>query len=231
MEFDPPIPSRTTEELIAIFHFPEDWNQEAVKQAESELLERNISQDEQNEIVERLTKEVENLNAKIEKEQRNEKYSYLDMFFMCLYLPRTILTDWSLEKDGYTILHKQRLQTIIAGFVFWSIMVLVGINTFDREAIEWQNEVNNEDIYEWEREYYSDEDFIESRKAMIEQVINSATNKEAMTTVLVLVDSDTIPEEKILTLHKLDHINIRNVIFERILEPEPYERITFKLVK
>jgi aspartokinase len=47
VEFDPPIHTRTTNELIAIANYTEDWNEEAIEQAKAELVKRGITKEEQ----------------------------------------------------------------------------------------------------------------------------------------------------------------------------------------
>lgn len=232
MEFDPPIASRETVELVGIAHFPEDWDPEAVEQAKAELVARNVTESEQEKIAKQLQKEVNQLNSRLAKERSEESYSRLDMFFMFLYIPRTLLWDWFLKKEGYHTKHKQRLYVIGFTILFWTITLTIFSFQADRNAQLWQNQVNNQDIYEWEKDNYSDEEIVEFRKESIEQLIETVlANERGGTPTYVILDQDTIPNSKVEQLRNLDMLNIRDVVFEGDFEPEPHEWITIKLVK
>lgn len=232
MEFDPPIESRRTEELVGIIHYPEDWNPDAVKQATDELINREISENEQEKIAKKLKDELDKYNAQVAKERSEEGYSYLDMFFMFLYIPRTILWDWYLKKEGYDTKHKQRLYVIGFTILFWVTTLTFVSFLPDRKARLWQNEVNSQDIYEWEKDNYSNEEITEFRRESIEQVIQTVMENESDgTPTYVILDTDTILNSQVEQLRNLDMLNIRDVVFQGDFEPELHEWITIKLVK
>jgi hypothetical protein len=146
VEFDPPIHTRTTNELIAIANYTEDWNEEAIEQAKAELVKRGITKEEQE-------KKVNEWNEIAEKEwiqelerRKVESYDWLSLIFMTIYWPRTMLYDWSLRKEGYVKKHKQRLLTITMGISIILGMVLWADLTYEASQIELQNEINNTDI-------------------------------------------------------------------------------------
>jgi hypothetical protein len=212
VEFDPPIHTRTTNELIAIANYTEDWNEEAIEQAKAELVKRGITKEEQE-------KKVNEWNEIAEKEwiqelERRKVESY----------------DWSLRKEGYVKKHKQRLLTITMGISIILGMVLWADLTYEASQIELQNEINNTDISEWEKGYYTEEEIAERRKQDIEKTIEKVTiNNSNNTLTFVLLNSDTISNQNIESLRNLDPATIKDVIFEKYLKPEFHEIIKIKL--
>lgn len=232
MKFDPPIATRTTEELVAIAQFPDDWNAEAVKQATAELASRDVKKDEQLRIAKQLQKELNEFNDRIALERSQESYSYLDMFLMALKLPMTILSDWRLKADGFHTKHRQRLYVIGFGCILWIIGGFYLADSWEAQQNEWQNEVNNQDIYEWERDYYSDEDFASRRMESVELAIQTVKDNEARgIATVVFLDSDTLQPSKIERLRDLDPLSIRDVVF--VTEPQTgqFRLIRVKLVE
>jgi len=212
--------------------FPDDWNSEAVKQATAELTSRDVKKDEQLRIAKQLQKELKAFNDQIELERSQERYSYLDMFFMVLKLPMTILSDWRLKADGFHTKHKQRLYIIGLGCSLWTIAGFYLADAVKTEKVEWQNEVNNQDIYEWERDYYSDEEFASRRRESIELAIQTVRDNAARgVTTLVLLGTDTIQTSDIELLHNLDPLLIRDVVFEADPKTGEFRLIRVKLVE
>ena len=129
-------------------------------------------------------------------------------------------------------MHKQRLYLIGFTFLFWTGLVASTWNTPSRSDRLWQNEVNSADIYEWEKNTYSDEEIIDFRKESIEMVIQTVRDNESKgTPTYVILDKDTIKNSEVEQLRKMNMLNIRDVVFEADFEPEPYEWITIKLVE
>ena len=156
MKFEPPIPEREIDELIGIANYPDRWQAEAVELAKAELLKRGVSDLEQQA---KFTKwEHDNLAAlKYEFRKRAlVKYNPLELFFMFLQLPGTILWGWYLKQDGYLKMHKQRLWVIAVGIMFYvcSILYVVVSGPYKDEAIA--KEIQKADITEWEKSYYGE---------------------------------------------------------------------------
>ena len=215
MEFDPPITTRTTEELVLIIFTPDDWNDEAVKQADDELTIRGVSRNEQLQIANQLRRERRELDDQLALERGVESYSIPDVFLMILKLPGTILSDWKLKTDGYHTKHRQRLYIISVGCIVWIIGGFYLADSWKTQQVEWQNEVNNQDIYEWERDYYSDEEFASRRRESVELAIQTVKNNEARgLKTVVFLDLDTLQTSKVELLRDLDPLTIRDVVFE-----------------
>lgn len=232
MEFHPPIASRTTAELVLIVFTPDEWNAAAVKQANSELANRGVSKDEQLQIAKQLKREQKELDHQLALERSQESYSILDMFFMIIKLPKTILGDWRLKAEGYHSKHRQRLYIISLGIVLWIIGGFYLADSWKTQQVEWQNEVSNQDIYEWERDYYSDEEFASRRRESVELAIQTVKDNEVRgIATVVFLNSDTLQTSKIELLRDLDPLSIRDVVFEA--EPQTGESrlIRVKLVK
>lgn len=212
--------------------FPDDWNAEAVKQATAELTSRDVKKDEQLRIAKQLQKELKEFNDQIDLERSQERYSYLDMFFMVLKLPKTILSDWRLKADGFHTKHKQRLYIIGLGCSLWTIAGFYLADAVKTEKVEWQNEVNNQDIYEWERDYYSDEEFAIRRRESIESAIQTVKVNDARgIATVVILDSDTMQTSEIELLRDLDPLTIRDVVVETDPQTAESQLIRVKLVK
>ena len=91
-------------------------------------------------------------------------------------------------------MHKERLYSIAAGIFLWVLMFVWADWSYERSQRKFQNEVNNVDIYEWEKDNYSDEEIAEFRRASIEQLIETVrTNETNGTPTYVILEQDTIP--------------------------------------
>lgn len=232
LEFDPPIASRSTDELIEIANFPENWNISAVNQAQDELTNRRISDGQQQEKVAKWNRIFqEELDTEM-KERAIESYGTFHLIWMAFRWPYTILGDWSLRSEGYIKMHKERLYSIGTGVLLWISMLLWLNFGYESSQRKWQNEVNSQDIYEWEKNYYSDEEMAEFRKESIEQVIQTVRDNETSgIPTYIILDKDTFLNSQVEQLRDLAMLNIRDVITELVYEPEYHETIKIILLK
>lgn len=229
MQFDPPINIRTTNELIQIANYIDDWNIEAVEQAKAELVKRGVSQEVQD-------KKVSEWNIRAEKEwqrelenRKKESFDLISLFFMTIYWPRTILYDWSLKKEGYVKKYKQRLMTITGGIALVIAFLIWGHLNRDERQTELQNEINSSDISEWEQGYYTNEEIVERRQQDIDKAISKIRNNNSNNvSIIILLNSDTIDSDKIKFLKNLDPSTIKDVIFEKHLKPDIQQIIIVK---
>ncbi|WP_417611763.1 hypothetical protein [Owenweeksia hongkongensis] len=215
MEFNPPIQSRSTTELIKIANYPEDWNPLAVKFAKNELAERGVSTEEQ-----RIKVEAWDRQAKIEhhkelKRRAVESFGILNLIWMALRWPKTVLSDWSLKKGGYHRKRKERLYAIGAGLLCTLAFITWLKHESEISQQKWRNKVNSQDIYEWEKSQYTEEEIVNFRKEAIEQAIILIQENEAkgITTFLVM-DNDTLSNLKVETLKELSLGSVKDVIFQ-----------------
>ncbi|MEQ9169479.1 MAG: hypothetical protein RIE55_00475 [Marinoscillum sp.] len=232
MDFDPPIASRTTEELIEIANFPEDWNPLAVEQAQQELTNRGVTHKQQQKQLAEWKKQFQDELETEMAERAIESYGLFTLFWMAFKWPYTILGDWRLKKEGYLRKHKERLYSIGIGILTWIILFTWILGEYERSELERINGINQQDIYEWEKNNFTDEEMIDFRKSQIQQLIETVqTNKTKGTPTYVILEQDTIPNSEVEQLRNLDMSNIRDVVFQGDFEPEYHEWITIKLLK
>lgn len=219
MEFDPPIPTRETDELIRIANYTDDWNPLATEQAREELSKRKITQEEQDIIIQKWN-EIEEKEWKQELASRKtESYGVVVLIIMAFQWPWELFKDWSLRSDGYSLMFKERIWAIVSGILLYALTIgWISLGQEERDA-KWQNEVNNSDIYEWERNRYSDEEFAQKRRETIEEVISLVTSNEKTNTVSVIVVNKDTLKGSILSLRELDPMTIRDIIFEKHFSP------------
>ncbi|MEQ8241565.1 MAG: hypothetical protein RIA69_20295 [Cyclobacteriaceae bacterium] len=154
------------------------------------------------------------------------------IIWMTVRWPYSLLSDWKLRSDGYIRMHKERLISILAGIVLWVSFGLYTSWNYERTQRPWQNEVNRQDIYDWEKDNYSHEEIVEFRKESIEQLIETVrTNEADGIPTYVILDRDTITNRDVEQLRHLDMLNIRDVVFQGDFEPELHEWVIIKLVK
>jgi len=127
-QYNPPIETRETDELILIIKSSTDeWQQTAIDIAKEELKKRGLSQ---TQINSRYTELAKDFNELIETELKNaseEDYSVFEKIWMILFWPRELFHGWYLKRDGYTLKAKRRIQLILTGLIFYIIMILTSI--------------------------------------------------------------------------------------------------------
>jgi hypothetical protein len=127
-QYNPPIETRETDELILIIKSSTDeWQQTAIDIAKEELKKRGLSQ---TQINARYTELEKDFNELIETELKNaseEDYSVFEKIWMILFWPRELFHGWHLKRDGYTLKAKRRIQLILTGLIFYIIIILTSI--------------------------------------------------------------------------------------------------------
>ena len=167
-EYNPPISSRDTEELIAIANGTTDnWQQDAINQAINELKKRNITIKYQNKILDQRKKETEKLYLAYQKQlEQNEKegYSIGKMIYIFLVAPFILAGDWAvdlslrkLKKENYQKKFKQRFFLLLFGTIFWILFIVASVKDYEKKR---QEEIDNVDISEWEKSYYGNDSLI-----------------------------------------------------------------------
>lgn len=215
MTFNPSIPSRSTTELIVIANSPEDWNSQAVDQAKKELTERGVSIEEQQRKLKAWDRQAE-IDRKKELQRRAaESFGIFSLIWMALKWPKTILWDWRLKREGYHRKHKERLYAIVSGILFTICIIFWASHDMEISKREWENEVNRQDIYEWEKSHYTEEEIVANRTEAIEKAINllNENEKNSIPTYLI-IDGDTISNQEIQQLKDLKPASIRDVVFQ-----------------
>lgn len=159
-EFSPPIPERETEELIEIANSStEYWQQKAINQAKKELVNRKITQQEQNEVIENWKKKTQvYLKKEAEKLEKNktESYQVWEMIILFLFAPilffRPYLfnshTLFTLRGENYFLKFKQRLIIFGLSFIAWFFYINYSYRQSEKERLE---EIDKIDISEWKK--------------------------------------------------------------------------------
>ena len=157
-EFQPPISERETEELIEIAHSSTDnWQKEAINQAKDELLKRNITQAQQNEVIEKWEKEAEEyFENEIERLKKNKTESYKpwEMILIFIFGPlkffRLYDDVFTLRKENYFLKFRQRIIILSLGFIAWFTFIYVSYQRYEKNRLK---EIEKVDISDWKKEH------------------------------------------------------------------------------
>jgi len=158
IEFQPPISERETEELIEIAHSSTDhWQKEAINQAKDELVKRNITQAQQNEVIEKWKKEEKDYFEKeIERLEKNKTESYKpwEMILIFLFGPlkffRWYDDVFTLRKENYFLKFRQRIIILSLGFIAWFTFIYASYHKYEQNRLE---EIEKVDISDWKKKH------------------------------------------------------------------------------
>lgn len=156
--FNPPISERDTEELIKIANSSTDhWQQEAISQAKRELVKRNITQKEQDEVFEKWNKEAEEYFKKEEErleKNKTESYSKWEMILIFIFGPLKFFRWYDdvfiLRKENYFLKFKQRIVILTLGFIAWFIFIYTSFHHSEQKRLE---EIDKIDISDWKKKH------------------------------------------------------------------------------
>ncbi len=133
--FTPPISDRETEELILIANNTTNaWQEDAIRQAKEELKKRDISNDEQNKVLQ----QSETYQKELEEDALNNTYiSYSTGKMLLIFIgsPLLLLNSiysfyeqkslFVLRNEGYKLTFRQCLFLILGGILFWCIIFII----------------------------------------------------------------------------------------------------------
>jgi hypothetical protein len=164
-EFNPPISSRDTDELIAIANgTTDDWQQDAINQAIDELKRRNVTREHQDRILDKWKKKDEELELAYQRQleqNETEGYSTGKMIYIFFVAPFILVGRWTvdlslreLKKENYQKKFKQRLFLLLSGTTFWILFMVASAKDYGRKR---QEEIDKVDISEWEKNYYGND--------------------------------------------------------------------------
>jgi len=124
--FNPPIKSRTTKELLEIAGAPKKWNPRALKLATDELYNRKVDTS----LIEEAQKTE---NQKIELEilkKATKSYQISDFILKPKSTLFELLFTWELKKDGYILKAKQQKTfRITLCIIIFFVYLLKGLTT------------------------------------------------------------------------------------------------------
>lgn len=119
LDYQPPFNKRSTEELLEIIGNEEEWENDAVELAYTELKERNVTSDE----FIKAKEDFKNIQLQEKIKKANESYSVIEFILE----PATIfalIIQWELKKDGYLRKARQlnRIRFVVVFIAFWIIL-------------------------------------------------------------------------------------------------------------
>jgi hypothetical protein len=158
-EFTPSISTRETEELIEIKYSPDGkWNEEAISQAESELIKRKVSQEEQNQILNKWDKQFKKILKDEQlrlKSNIDESYKMYQIILLFLLGPLDFFNPYysksmrisELNRENFKLKVKQRIIIISLSCIAWYAYIKHDIEIMNQKKIE---EIESSDISDWE---------------------------------------------------------------------------------
>lgn len=128
MEINPPISSRTTQELLEIIEAPEEWQPDVVVLAQNELKQRGVSRDTQ----ELRRKNLSKFRSKIESIKSRASYTKAEKLLIVLFGPILVLIFFDLflfySGEGYKRKNRQGLLFLLLGIAIWIIVFSIIFN-------------------------------------------------------------------------------------------------------
>lgn len=121
MEIHPPIPERTTEQLLDIIETQEEWRQEVIDLAREELVRRGIGVS----IQETRRKNKKKYNRRITQTKARASYTTIEKIFIVLLGPLLVVVFGNLllfyQGEGYKNLNRQGLFFTLLGILLWGV--------------------------------------------------------------------------------------------------------------
>lgn len=125
MEIQPPIPERTTEQLLDIVETREEWRPDVVELAKKELMERGIPVKAQER---RRTIRIK-FNERIKKTKERATYTETEKLLIVLLGPILValFRDFFLfdSGEGYKKKNRQGWFYLLLGYCFWALIVFL----------------------------------------------------------------------------------------------------------
>ncbi|SNZ00025.1 hypothetical protein [Flagellimonas pacifica] len=130
MEFDPPIKERSDKELFEIIENRDDWEPEALNQAQSELIERGVSIGKQN----NRSRSKRKFESRVSKIKASSRYSTLEMVLLvtlgipfCLFFSDLEIF-W--PGEGFKTKNRQGILALLLGILFWGLLLYLVVVFF-----------------------------------------------------------------------------------------------------
>lgn len=125
LKYDPPIETKSTDDLLEMIANSDDWNEDAITIAKDVLAKRGIKYEKQ------IFEEQINKKAKRRKNIIKENAGYsiyfriiLLVFPFIIFFPLSFETIIGLENEGYYKKAKERFFYLLAGFIIWILIAL-----------------------------------------------------------------------------------------------------------
>jgi len=127
VEFDPPIKERSNKELFEIIENKKAWEPEAFRRAQSELQNRGVSVENQQNRRRSQLKYV----SRVSKIKAAASYSLTDAIFIILIgMPSMVVfpgDNFFYSGRGYKKKNRQGCLIGILGLLFWALVIFIGL--------------------------------------------------------------------------------------------------------
>jgi hypothetical protein len=131
MDIEPPIPARTTEQLLDIVETREEWKPEVVELAIHELMSRGIAP---KTLTTRRTIKRK-FKERVQKIKEGATYSTVEKYLIVFFGPILILLlrDVFLfhRGEGYKRMNRQGIFYVLLGFLFWGLVLYLYLANFN----------------------------------------------------------------------------------------------------
>ena len=128
MEFNPPIESRKTDELIIICKSStNEYQAKAIELAKKELTSRKLSQTEIDKRYDELIEEQEKVVQQELTQMAAEDYNVFEKLLIIAVWPTVIFDGWYLHRLGYTKKASNRIKLILIGIALYAIIIFTSI--------------------------------------------------------------------------------------------------------
>lgn len=125
MDIEPPIPRRTTEQLLDIIETKEEWRQDVVELAKKELIERGVPIKTQET---RRTIRIK-FNERIKKTKERATYTEIEKMLIVLVGPILVLLFRDIfmfhSGEGYKRKNRQGWFYLFLGLCLWALILYV----------------------------------------------------------------------------------------------------------
>ena len=125
-EFNPPIATRTTPELLKIVGEVNKWKEDAVERAAGELKRRNVSKEEiaHAKYLSKREEQYEDLK------RAKESYTVFDFIDKPIWTIFEVLFSWELKKDGFLKkAEQQKKLRIVLGIIILGLVIYARVRT------------------------------------------------------------------------------------------------------
>lgn len=160
-EFRPPFSERSIEELVEIANSSEKiWRKEAIHQAQNELIKRGVTQNKQDEIIDKLNLEAEvffKFRTEVLEKNKTESYKSWEIAILLFFGPILFIkpylfnshTLFTLRNDNYYLKFKQRMIIFVLSFIGWGLYLNYSYEMYEKKRLE---EIEKIDISDWKKQ-------------------------------------------------------------------------------
>ena len=157
-DFQPPLAERETEELLVIIMHPERWTKKVIKASQIELLKRNISLEEQEEIIQELKEieweeDLEEASQKQLEKNKTESFKLWEMLLLLLIAP-IVLIHPIFDRLNPLVIYKQKYYLKVKqGIIITILSISLWYLYYQHQQKQRKAEIEKIDISDWKKKY------------------------------------------------------------------------------